>query len=61
MGGSKDYVAVDKKWVFDLLELRYNQSSGQVLAEMGSQIQNVNRMSQLELGEGGQKPEGIWE
>ena len=49
---------IDKKWLFGLLEFRYKQPNGKVLAEIGSHVKDVNRIAKLELG-GGKNPEGI--
>ena len=45
MIGIEDYVVIDRKRLFDLLELHYKQSNGQFLAEIGSQIKDVNRIA----------------
>ena len=52
-------MVIDKKWLFGLLELPYEQSNGQVFAAIRSQIKNANRISQLDLGEGGKIPYGL--
>ena len=44
MGGSKDYVIIDKKWLSGLLELRYEQSNGEVAGEIRRQVKNANRI-----------------
>ena len=49
MGGWVDYVIVGKKWIFDLLELYYKQSNGQVLDGIWSQVKNVTTTYHLEL------------
>ena len=60
-GGSKDYVVIYKKWLFDILELHYKLSNGEVADGLRMHIKNANRIAQLEIGGCGKNPEWICE
>ena len=59
MNGEDDFAATDKKWLFALLELLYAQYAGEALSGVMAQIDNLERISPLELGKCYQKPEGL--
>ena len=57
MNGEDDFAATDIKRLFELLWVHYAQSEGEALSDVGSQINNLDRISPLELGKCYQIPE----
>ena len=57
--GREDYVVINKHRIFELLEIRYTQRTGQVLSEIRHRIKSFGKISPIEVGEGGTNPEGI--
>ena len=52
-------MAIGKNWLFDLLEIHFDQSEGEVLSDIRTQIGNLDRIDPLELGGGYQTPGGL--
>ena len=56
MQGGSDYVVITKKRLFDLLWLYFQKSEGEVLSDIRTQINNLDSISPLEIGECCQTP-----
>ena len=61
MRGRNDFVIINNQRFFDLLDVHYKRSDWHVLSGIRHQIENVNKIAPIALGEGGKNPDGIGE
>ena len=54
-------MVINKQRLFDLLEIHYKRPTGQLLSEIRHRLRSLGKIAPVELGDGGKKPEGIWE
>ena len=55
------YGPITKKWLFGLLELRYPQSKGDILANVIWKIRDLDKIAPEVMGKGVRNPEGLRE
>ena len=59
MTKSGDYLAIGKKWAFDLLEAHFAQPEGEGISDIRTQINNADSIAPLEIGRCYRHPEGL--
>ena len=54
---NETYVAISKKWLFDLTGLHFAPNKGIVLADVGRGVKDLDKIATKELGKGVRHPE----
>ena len=53
------FVAINKTWLSDMMEVHFSQSKGDSLSDVRNKISDPGKVAAVELGKGYRTPEGL--